>query len=645
MNKFKIILDLATLILISILLFVFSFEEAEEIIPESSNVLTIEKWDKSSHKNDILDVLRNEAKSQDIQIVKRVKDITKAKKETYIFNKNKADTLSVKENNITPLNKLIEKEIKGQYYIVGDDFDRTHILESLKKVGVTAQIEELNRVVLFIDLILENNLFIPIISIISLYMLYFLYERTFNFKRYAIQMLHGFSNLQIMYNGSKKRMLYWVSLIFAFIFTNWLFLMFTGWLDNPNLFLFRLLLLIACFTFSLLILWILSYLLLFIIDITLMIKGKKTYKMLIIMGMFTKYLMILILSILIVQNIETYKKVSSIYESQKFWGKLDGYYSLDFSPKLRDEEEQKELERKTYNLVKHEEKKGGILLKNNNMNMPQRNNYIPENGNVFFANGNFIKLYSSINKDFKKIVDNDSEVDVYLPPRFKKEKQEIQKDYQVWLTLQNAKNDNRINTIILPHNIDVFSFDRITELKFESLDSPIIMILNPDDLSGSFYTAAISQGGYVFKDFDEITKSIKTYGLENDISGVTNYKDSVLSELNKMKVQMLIVLATMISNIIVLVISTLFETMQYFEWNKKVLLLKKMHGFSSIRSNATYLVFTMSLAILMTLATYIILQSFLLVFIFTSLILIQLIIQLYYMRYLEKNFKLLMKEL
>ena len=202
-----------------------------------------------------------------------------------------------------------------------------------------------------------------------------------------------------------------------------------------------------------------------------------------------------------------------------------------------------------------------------------------------------------------------------------------------------------LNTNVLNHENDVFSFDRLTELQFKYLKSPIIVILNPADLGGNFYTAAISQGGYVFKGFDEISRAVKVYGLEDDVNGITNYKDSVLDELNKMKIQMLIVLATMLSNIIVLIMSTLFETMQYFHWNKKVLLLKKIHGFSSLKSNVNYLLGTTVLGIFIIMSITIVFQSAVLVFILSILLFIQLSIQVCYMRHLERKFELLIKEM
>lgn len=82
--KFKLFLDFSTLLLISGLLFLFFFKENEEIIPESSNILTISNWDKSNSKSKVLDVIESGAKNQNIQIIKSVKDFDN--KKNFLFS-------------------------------------------------------------------------------------------------------------------------------------------------------------------------------------------------------------------------------------------------------------------------------------------------------------------------------------------------------------------------------------------------------------------------------------------------------------------------------------------------------------------------------------------------------------------------------
>ena len=60
----------------------------KEIIPESSNILTISNWDKSNSKSKVLDVIESGAKNQNIQIIKSVKDFDN-KKEFLFSTQNK----------------------------------------------------------------------------------------------------------------------------------------------------------------------------------------------------------------------------------------------------------------------------------------------------------------------------------------------------------------------------------------------------------------------------------------------------------------------------------------------------------------------------------------------------------------------------
>ncbi len=66
----------------------------------------------------------------------------------------------------------------------------------------------------------------------------------------------------------------------------------------------------------------------------------------------------------------------------------------------------------------------------NNIANPDKNNYIPENGNVFFINNNFLNFYKNINHDFKMINKNSDKINEFIPPRLQHQKSLIQKNHQ-----------------------------------------------------------------------------------------------------------------------------------------------------------------------------------------------------------------------
>ncbi|EGQ0541950.1 bacteriocin-associated integral membrane family protein [Staphylococcus aureus] len=644
MKKFKLFLDFSTLLLISGLLFLFSFKESEEIIPESSNILTISNWDKSNIKPKVLDAIESSAKKHNIQIVKLTKDFDN-KKSIFVFNaKRNHHELIKNKTSLLTSSDLLNKEIKGKYYIVGESFNTDALTNELNKVGLTADVEYINRNILFFELVIDNDLLVPFIFLGVLYLLYFLYDRGHHLKFYAVQKLHGFSPLRIIFHNIHLKIIYWLVLTSIFFIANILIIHIANLELDLLMFVRRFIVLLFVFACITTLLWLISYSLLLKLSIPLTLKGKKGYKFSIFMGTFTKCIMVLILSFLLAQNLNAYTKLKNIYDSEKIWKKLENYYTLEISPNIRNSEEKQRLETNIYNLIKKSEQLGGLLLKNNNIANPDKNNYIPENGNVFFINNNFLNFYKDINHDFKMIDNHSDKINVFIPPRLQSQKSEIQDNHQGWIDFQKQQN-KKVDVQVLSKNVSVFSFDRTTNLKFGHLNSPIVMLLTPEDLTGDFYLAAVSQGGYLFKDLDTLKQLLKDHHLEDEISGVTNYKDSVLNELNETKSKMIITMFTIIINIFIILIATVFETIQYFSWNKKQLLLQKIHGYSLLSSNIRYLTISILLSIMLAYTVHILFGSKILLLIIVSIAIIQHLLQIAYIKYLEKYFKDLMREI
>lgn len=647
MKKFKLCLDIIVLLLISGLLYVFTFKEQEEIIPNSSHVITITNWDKTSSKSKVLNTIKAQAKNQNIQIIKIVKDFDQ-KSSIFLFNENLRDTASYNDwkesSSFLSFEQLLNKDLKGKYFVIGNHFHEEHLVNALQKQGVTVEIEKINRSHLFIELIDENQLLIPLIFLITLYLLYFIYDRGHNFKLYAVQRLHGFSFLQIMLHRSWHKFAYWIMMNISTTVINAIIIFLSQWSITLSTFLFRLVILLIIFNGLILILWVTSYILLLTINVVPTLKGKKSHKILIFLGSIAKCLMVLTLSFLLAQNLNSYEKLNNIQQSQKFWKSLNDYYMLEISPNHRNDDDKKILEEKVYRLVEKSENHGGLLLKNNNIANPEPDNYVPENGNIFFMNHNFISFYKTKDHHFESLNDSSENITVYIPNHLKEQKSAIQNNHQEWANFQKKQNQNVVIRI-LSKDINIFSFDQVSNRKFQYLNAPILMVLEPNDVSKDFYLAAVSQGGYLFKDSDALKRLIKTYQLEDDISGITNYTDSVVTELNETKTQMMITLITIIINICILMIASIFETLQYIDLNKKQLLIKKIHGISLIKSNGVFLLISICLSIMLAVAIYLLFESKTLLLIIITVLIIQHLVQGIYIKHLEKHYKELIKEI
>ena len=79
----------------------------------------------------MLDVIESGAKNQNIQIIKSVKDFDN--KKIFVFNskRNNSDFIRNKTSLLTP-SDLLNREIKGKYYIIGEHFNVEELTSELK---------------------------------------------------------------------------------------------------------------------------------------------------------------------------------------------------------------------------------------------------------------------------------------------------------------------------------------------------------------------------------------------------------------------------------------------------------------------------------------------------------------------------------
>ncbi|HDJ2840386.1 TPA: bacteriocin-associated integral membrane family protein, partial [Staphylococcus aureus] len=121
MKWFKLILDVTIFILIAILLFVYTYKENEEILPDTKYPIAVTDWNKKYSKNEIYKRINQFAKNENVAIYKSTSNYTNKNvdKDIYVFNKAKA-------TSITPFNakynihylsddELLKKDIKGSY--------------------------------------------------------------------------------------------------------------------------------------------------------------------------------------------------------------------------------------------------------------------------------------------------------------------------------------------------------------------------------------------------------------------------------------------------------------------------------------------------------------------------------------------------
>ncbi|HCW9574552.1 TPA: bacteriocin-associated integral membrane family protein, partial [Staphylococcus aureus] len=249
MKWFKLILDVTIFILIAILLFVYTYKENEEILPDTKYPIAVTDWNKKYNKNEIYKHINQFAKNENVAIYKSTSNYTNKNvdKDIYVFNKSKATTITPfnAKYNIHYLSddELLKKDIKGSYFVKDKNFDVSKFINFLKEYGVTAESFKIDHMMIAVGVIKQMNIVVPLSALLIVYFIYYIFEKNINFKAYAIKYLNGFTLRKIIFENFSKKCTYWVTLIITQILLTTSVLWILNYTGNLDLFILRLVLL------------------------------------------------------------------------------------------------------------------------------------------------------------------------------------------------------------------------------------------------------------------------------------------------------------------------------------------------------------------------------------------------------------------
>ncbi len=129
MKWFKIILDITVLLLISTLLFLYTYKENEQLLLSSKYIVEVTDWDHQYNKKEIFDTITKFAKKEHIAIYKVITNYQNKKinKDIYVFNPTQQTSLNSfntkQKYNYINNKELIKREVKGNYLITDNQFN------------------------------------------------------------------------------------------------------------------------------------------------------------------------------------------------------------------------------------------------------------------------------------------------------------------------------------------------------------------------------------------------------------------------------------------------------------------------------------------------------------------------------------------
>ncbi|ELK4629098.1 DUF1430 domain-containing protein [Staphylococcus pseudintermedius] len=654
MKWMKHFLDVITLMLISLFLMTILYEEDNETLTGSHEVIEIEGWDYQHSKEEVFDRIEKVAKDIDVAIFKVMMDQKQGQVDKVIYTFNE----KANHHSITPMNtqysyhpltynELMQRDVRGDYFILDSVAHTNQLKLALESVGLKVTIEPINRWMIYGDVLINRGVLLPFVTLLIIYSLYHLHERSQNFKTYATMRLYGFRFYNLFFLNIKSILLRWFFLaisvgLFSIGLLKWL-----GLDGQLEYFVSRLIVVDVLFWLILSISSLLSYFLLINMNVPLMIKGLKPYRLLHFINYATKLSMLFMLTLLILPNLNQMKKLAQIQETEAWWGKLDDYYTIELKPIHLSENEERELAKRYHQLIVYSEKyEQALLMRQNVLYEPSQTNFKPTSGNVLTINQNFANHFKSQLQYLPNLEDRPGQIGLYLPPQAKRESSSIREKFQKWVNFQlpNPETKPKVQVTQLKNPYEIYAFDVRTGLSTVYLKSPAILMLDANDLGDDFYYSTLSQGGLIFKNYDNIIRNLDRFDLKSNVQSVTNYKDNILRKYREAQTKWMVYSFSSAIAMAVLCIVTLLDVLHYFEQHRQWLLMRKMFGFRRWQNYRNYIILNGLFTALIGAFLFEKTQNSNVLWIFGVILLFQIVIQWAYIHYLEKQFNALIRE-
>ncbi|WP_233276531.1 DUF1430 domain-containing protein [Staphylococcus pseudintermedius] len=320
---------------------------------------------------------------------------------------------------------------------------------------------------------------------------------------------------------------------------------------------------------------------------------------------------------------------------------------IELKPIRRSINEERNFAKRFHQMIVYSEQhEQALLMRQNVLAEPSETNFVPGNGNVLFVNQNFVDFFKSQLQDLPRLEDREGQVELYLPPQAKTKAAAIRDDFQEWVDFQlpNSATNTKVKVTQVDNPYQIYAFDVRTGLSTAYLKSPAILMLNAKDLTDDFYYATLSQGTFIFKNYENIIRNIDRFNLKDDVQGVTNYKDNVIKKYREAQTQWIVYSFSSGLAISVLFIVTLLDVLHYFEQHRQWLLMRKMFGFRRWQNYRNYIILNGLFTALIGAFLFEKTQNSNVIWLFAIVLLFQFFVQWVYIHYLEKQFNVLIRE-
>lgn len=630
--------------MISTFFFLSFYKYYDDIkLPSYDEGIYVNSWDKKLNKNEVNELFLKLSKKYDIPLV-RVNDNYKDNGKTkliILYGQGDLKTLYIEpfspEYHYRILN--YKDEYLKQVNFVGDSFyTKKHIpdglLKELDSNGISAVYFNQPLVFVFVDFVMSFSLIPTIIILLVIIFVAMLYNHISLLKAYSIQRIHGFNTRKLLSREIKK-----LSLVFIKISIVTNIMMIISLLIYNNLQqILNVEFSYLCYSLLFYIVLIMMYIISAIIvnkenyNISKYIKFEGVGNSFRYLPNIIKIVLTLTLVNVISSSVYNYQQLKVNLESEKYWVNNQDLYMTDLSiNNAGDHKEKLESEEKTIhtlmNKIPDEKQLLAFSIPNTNKNKVKFDIDSAIFVNKTYIDRNNIKVKGNKKIDFSKLT-------ILLPEdgfnnkniqRLKKELNETINFYDEIKPIPNKEKYLNVNVLESENRFNLFNYQSMANLSNAVVTNPVLVIMPKELKPISFYSAASSQGLLLFKDYENVVKTIEQYHLNDEIQGVTNVYSIVLKDILRLKLKLVISVITSIFGIIVLGAVYLFTIGLYCDSEKKSIFVKSIHGFSFLKKHGFFIILSLvSTIVALFLVSYFDIIKFS-ISIFSSIILFELL--------------------
>ncbi|MFV0288143.1 MAG: DUF1430 domain-containing protein [Mycoplasmatales bacterium] len=552
-------------------------------VDEDNNIIENFKYDKSiNFKNS--EILSTKQKSND----KHIKMFNTQKEYEFHYYKD----------------ILKNEEVTGEYLIYSENTNNVKQFEKdIKKIDSIKVSDIQNESVSSSTTVLNMYLYV-IIFILIIYFVINVLSIVRNQKKIAVKKMYSYSNYKIYLHELK-----FFSLSYLVI-TMVLELVAVAYLVYNNIFFWEIIkyhiLILSIAYLILAALFSISRMYIYKVNVISAIKDLKKDKIMDLFNFIVKSSLQLILLLLLLASIFQLGDMTKLFSTYKLWNGTENYsYTKLYGTVAADENPEKYSSNFSKLYKEMENELGAMLIDTSSVKNLERDPYCKENYfssecSGIIVNSNYLKQNNKLSSVYKNSANT-----IYVPKKYKENKEEIIKAYQ-WYFYMNNNNirdeyDENYNeedmektevNIVWIDNFEIFTGD--PTINENGIVNDGIVVVN-DNLEEEKITDNMSQGEVYFQveDSSNPYKTLKPYIEKYNLTSEMKTTPTVFSRYSDTLENSKIILINLVIKLILVTFMYLLiifnEIVLFYEENKKKYSIKKIHGYSMFKTYRLYI--------------------------------------------------------